>query len=80
MDTTTARCNRIDNLAHDAGAQVISQLLSRQAQVAGLLTPLVNATMRGPNWALLTHRDSENDPQARHFTEWLLTHLQADPT
>ncbi|QZC92761.1 hypothetical protein K2E96_16770 [Pseudomonas sp. ERGC3:05] len=45
-----------------------------------MLTPLVDATIRGPNWALLTHRDSEYAPQARRFTEWLLTHLQADPT
>jgi len=53
-------------------------LLSRKARADGLLQPLVDDTIRGPNWALLTHRDSENDPMARSFIEWLLANL-GDP-
>lgn len=40
---------------------LVSQLLSHQALANGSLTPLVEQTIRGPNWALLTHRDSENN-------------------
>jgi LysR family glycine cleavage system transcriptional activator len=36
---------------------------------------LVENTIRGPNWALLTHRDSEHDPLARSFSEWLINNL-----
>ncbi|NVZ70681.1 LysR substrate-binding domain-containing protein [Pseudomonas costantinii] len=70
----------LDAVCTGLGVGLVSQLLSRQAQTDGLLTPLVEATIRGPNWALLTHRDSENTPMARSFTEWLLSHLQVDPT
>ena len=49
--------------------------------IAADLQPLVDATIRGPNWALLTHRDSENDPLARSFSQWLLDNLaQGAPT
>lgn len=70
----------LDAVCSGLGIGLVSQLLSRQAQQDGLLTPLVDATIRGPSWALLTHRDSENDPLARSFTAWLLAHLQVDPT
>ncbi|MGY4641524.1 hypothetical protein ACVWVP_005484 [Pseudomonas sp. TE24901] len=39
---------------------LVSHLLSRQAQADELLVLVVDATIRGPNWALLTHRDSEH--------------------
>ena len=70
----------LDAVCSGLGIGLVSQLLSHQAQQDGLLTPLVDATIRGPSWALLTHRDSENDPLARSFTAWLLAHLQVDPT
>ena len=70
----------LDAVCTGLGIGLVSHLLSRQAQADGLLVPLVDATIRGPNWALLTHRDSENDPLARSFTAWLLAHLQVDPT
>ncbi|MBK5373701.1 LysR family transcriptional regulator [Pseudomonas sp. TH43] len=57
------------------GIALVSRLLSRQARAEGLLQPLVEDTIRGPNWALLTHRDSEHDPMARRFSEWLLSNL-----
>ncbi|WP_367084693.1 LysR substrate-binding domain-containing protein [Pseudomonas sp. HOU2] len=65
----------LDAACSGLGIALVSQLLSRQARDTGLLQPLVEQTIRGPNWALLTHRDSENDPMARSFTEWLSTRL-----
>lgn len=70
----------LDAVCTGLGIGLVSQLLSRQALADGILSPLVDATIRGPNWALLTHRDSENDPMARSFTAWLLTQLQVEPT
>ncbi|MFY0730745.1 LysR substrate-binding domain-containing protein [Pseudomonas sp. NFX15] len=65
----------LDAACSGLGIALVSQLLSRQAQATGLLQPMVEQTIRGPNWALLTHRDSENTPMARAFTEWLVTNL-----
>ncbi|MCU0117417.1 LysR substrate-binding domain-containing protein [Pseudomonas sp. B2M1-30] len=65
----------LDAACSGLGIALVSQLLSRKARADGLLQPLAENTIRGPNWALLTHRDSESDPMARAFTEWLLKHL-----
>ena len=65
----------LDAACAGLGIALVSQLLSRQARANGLLQPLVEQTIRGPNWALLTHRDSESD--ARSFSEWLMTNLEA---
>ncbi|KAB0496316.1 LysR substrate-binding domain-containing protein [Pseudomonas vancouverensis] len=68
----------LDAACSGLGIALVSQLLSRQAQANGLLQPMVDQTIRGPNWALLTHRDSENSPMARSFSEWLVSSLAAD--
>ncbi|MOA54021.1 LysR substrate binding domain protein [compost metagenome] len=60
------------------GIALVSQLLSRQARTDGLLQPLVDHTIRGPNWALLTHRDSETNALARSFSDWLVSRLEAE--
>ena len=65
----------LDAACSGLGIALVSQLLSRQARDNGLLQPLVEQTIRGPNWALLTHRDSENNPLARSFSEWLAENL-----
>lgn len=65
----------LDAASAGLGIALVSRLLSRQARAEGLLQPLVEDTIRGPNWALLTHRDSEHDPMARRFSEWLLSNL-----
>ena len=65
----------LDAACSGLGIALVSQLLSRQARVDGTLQPMVDQTIRGPNWALLNHRDSENMPMARSFTEWLLSDL-----
>jgi LysR family glycine cleavage system transcriptional activator len=67
----------LDAACAGLGIALVSQLLSRPARDSGLLQPLVEDTIRGPNWALLTHRDSENNPLARSFVEWLLSKLGA---
>lgn len=66
----------LDAACAGLGMALVSQLLSHQALANGSLTPLVEQTIRGPNWALLTHRDSENNPLARSFSEWLVNNLQ----
>ncbi|MDY0832455.1 LysR substrate-binding domain-containing protein [Pseudomonas sp. SED1] len=65
----------LDAACTGLGIALVSRLLSRQPLESGLLQPLVEATIRGPNWALLTHRDSENNPLARCFSEWLIANL-----
>ncbi|WP_095169092.1 LysR substrate-binding domain-containing protein [Pseudomonas sp. Irchel 3H3] len=66
----------LDAACAGLGMALVSQLLSRQALANGSLKPLVEQTIRGPKWALLTHRDSENNPLARSFSEWLVNNLQ----
>lgn len=68
----------LDAACTGLGIALVSQLLSRQARATGLLQPMVEQTIRGPNWALLTHRDSENTPMARAFTQWLVDNLAAE--
>jgi LysR family glycine cleavage system transcriptional activator len=65
----------LDAACTGLGIALVSQLLSRQARATGLLQPMVEQTIRGPNWALLTHRDSENTAMARSFTQWLVENL-----
>ncbi|MFZ2319644.1 MAG: LysR family transcriptional regulator, partial [Pseudomonas sp.] len=55
---------------------LVSQLLSQQALAKGLLQPLLEQTIRGPNWAWLIHRDSEADPLTRGFCAWLQEQLE----
>ncbi|WP_223447357.1 MULTISPECIES: LysR substrate-binding domain-containing protein [Pseudomonas] len=68
----------LDAACTGLGIALVSQLLSRQARATGLLQPMVEQTIRGPNWALLTHRDSENIAMARAFTEWLVNNLATE--
>jgi LysR family glycine cleavage system transcriptional activator len=65
----------LDAACSGLGIALVSLLLSRQARAEGLLQPMVDQTIRGPNWALLTHRDSENTAMARSFTQWLVENL-----
>jgi LysR family glycine cleavage system transcriptional activator len=68
----------LDAACTGLGIALVSQLLSRQARATGLLQPMVEQTIRGPNWALLTHRDSENIAMARAFTQWLVDNLATE--
>ena len=60
----------LDAACAGLGIALVSQLLSRQARTNGLLQPLVEQTIRGPNWALLTHRDSENNAGEVSVSGW----------
>jgi LysR family glycine cleavage system transcriptional activator len=61
----------LDAASQGLGIALVSQLLAAQARRDGLLQPLVAQTIRGPNWAWLVHRDSENDGLTRSFCHWL---------
>ncbi|RZV01751.1 UNVERIFIED_ORG: LysR family transcriptional regulator [Serratia quinivorans] len=65
----------LDAACDGLGVALVSQLLAQHAHDRGLLTSLTEQNVRGPNWAWLIHRDSENNPFTQHFCEWLLTQL-----
>lgn len=53
------------------GVALVSQLLAQRAVGEGRLQALSSQRVRGPAWACLVHRDSQDDPLARQFLEWL---------
>ncbi|CAI0808814.1 LysR family transcriptional regulator [Serratia quinivorans] len=65
----------LDAACDGLGIALVSQLLARQAQAKGVLQPLTEQSVRGPNWAWLVHHDSKHSPHTRQFCEWLLTQL-----
>ena len=68
---------QLDVASQGLGIALVSQLLADQARRSGLLQPLVEQTVRGPNWAWLVHRDSENSELTRSFSDWLSSSLVA---
>lgn len=65
----------LDAACDGLGIALVSQLLAQQALAKGVLQPLTEQSVRGPNWAWLVHHDSESNPHTRQFCEWLLTQL-----
>ncbi|AGI24706.1 putative transcriptional regulator [Pseudomonas sp. ATCC 13867] len=61
----------LDAASQGLGIALVSRLLAGDARDNGLLTPLCEQTVRGPNWSLLVHQQSERDAQAMRFCEWL---------
>lgn len=53
------------------GVALVSELLSRPARQQGQLLPLSAHRVRGPQWDLLVHQDSEGMPECRAFCHWL---------
>ena len=53
------------------GMALVSQLLAQRAVAEGQLQALSQQRVRGPAWACLVHRDSQDDPLARLFLAWL---------
>ena len=49
----------------------VSDLLSRPARQQGLLLPLSTRRVKGPQWDLLVHQESEGMPECRTFCQWL---------
>ena len=68
---------QLDAASQGLGIALVSQLLADQARRSGLLQPLVEQTVRGPNWAWLVHRDSQNSELTRSFSDWLSSSLVA---
>lgn len=67
----------LDAACQGLGIALVSQLLAEQAHASGLLQPLAERSVRGPNWAWLIHRDSEQSPLTRGFCDWLQQQLNA---
>lgn len=61
----------LDAASQGLGIALVSQLLAGDARQNGLLAPLSEQTVRGPNWSLLVHQQSERNAQALGFCEWL---------
>lgn len=61
----------LDAASGGLGIALVSELLAGPARAQGLLQPLSEQRVRGPRWAWLVHRDSENDPLTRQFCAWL---------
>ncbi|MCE0960712.1 LysR substrate-binding domain-containing protein [Pseudomonas putida] len=61
----------LDAASEGLGVALVSQLLARRAMEEGRLQALSAQRVRGPAWACLVHRDSQDDPLAKRFLEWL---------
>ena len=53
------------------GVALVSELLSRPVRQQGQLLPLSAHRVKGPQWDLLVHQDSEGMPECRAFCHWL---------
>ena len=53
------------------GVALVSELLSSSARQQGQLLPLSTRRVKGPQWNLLVHQDSEGMPECRAFCHWL---------
>ena len=53
------------------GVALVSELLSRPARQQGQLLPLSTRRVKGPQWNLLVHQDSDGMPECRAFCHWL---------
>ncbi|WP_322863263.1 LysR family transcriptional regulator [Aeromonas allosaccharophila] len=53
------------------GVALVSELLSRPARQQGQLLQLSSRRVRGPQWDLLVHQESEGMPECRAFCHWL---------
>ncbi len=67
----------LDAASEGLGVALVSQLLARRAVDEGRLQALSAQRVRGPAWACLVHRDSQDDPLARQFLGWLKEALLA---
>ncbi|MGU5698536.1 LysR family transcriptional regulator [Aeromonas allosaccharophila] len=53
------------------GVALVSELLSRPARQQGQLLQLSSRRVKGPQWDLLVHQESEGMPECRAFCHWL---------
>ena len=50
---------------------LVSERLSQPAREQGQLLPLSACRVKGPQWSLLIHQESEGMPECRAFCHWL---------
>ncbi|MNR53068.1 hypothetical protein D3C85_1730160 [compost metagenome] len=50
---------------------LVSERLSQPAREQGQLLPLSALRVKGPQWSLLIHQESEGMPDCRAFCHWL---------
>ncbi|MGY2233538.1 LysR substrate-binding domain-containing protein [Pseudomonas gingeri] len=67
----------LDAACAGSGIALVSQLLAANARANGLLTPLSEQTVPGPDWVCLIHRDSEKSSLTRGFSKWLQAAFRA---
>ncbi|MFM5820818.1 LysR substrate-binding domain-containing protein [Aeromonas sanarellii] len=53
------------------GVALVSEWLSQPAREQGQLLPLSACRVKGPQWSLLIHQESEGMPECRAFCRWL---------
>ncbi|HAU4913783.1 TPA: LysR family transcriptional regulator, partial [Aeromonas hydrophila] len=68
----------LDAACQGLGIALVSERLSRPARQQGLLLPLSTHRVKGPQWHLLVHQESETMPECRAFCRWLELQF-ADP-
>ena len=61
----------LDAACEGLGIALVSQLLAQRAVERDQLQALSVQRVRGPAWACLVHRDSQDDPLAQQFLQWL---------
>ena len=68
----------LDAACQGLGIALVSERLSRPARQQGLLLSLSTHRVKGPQWHLLVHQESETMPECRAFCRWLELQF-ADP-
>ncbi|MBL0575779.1 LysR family transcriptional regulator [Aeromonas veronii] len=61
----------LDAACQGLGIALVSERLSRPARQQGQLLPLSTHRVKGPQWHLLVHQESETMPECRAFCHWL---------
>lgn len=61
----------LDAACQGLGIALVSERLSHPARQQGQLLPLSTHRVKGPQWHLLVHQESETMPECRAFCHWL---------
>jgi LysR family glycine cleavage system transcriptional activator len=65
----------LDAASKGLGIALVSKLLAENARSLGQLQPIIEQTVRGPNWSMLVHHDSLSISLVGHFCQWLKDQL-----